>query len=180
MGIDRKFLVKKSLTLYSSLALAAALLFTASAAALSSNVYSSVAGNYSVSFPSPPQENVQTTPAYRIVTHVVKDNDVIYIVAHGDFEVALQADLELDANMDNYVKELHATVASRGPLTFGRGDKTLPAKQFTYQSERLTGKGIVVVDGKSSYLAAATAVKPDNHDVAVNAFVSSFTLAPAK
>ena len=110
----------------------------------------------------------------------MKDNDVIYIVAHGDFEVALQADLELDANIDNYVKELHATVASRGPLTFGRGDKTLPAKQFTYQSERLTGKGIVVVDGKSSYLAAATAVKPDNHDVAVNAFVSSFTLAPAK
>jgi len=51
---------------YSAFALAAALLFAASAAALSSNVYSSVAGDYSVSFPSPPQENVQTTPAYRI------------------------------------------------------------------------------------------------------------------
>ena len=172
--------MKKFLIPYSAFAFAAALLFAAAGAALSPDVYPSVAGDYSVSFPSPPQENVQTTPAYRIVTHVVKDNDVIYIVAHGDFEVALRADLELDANIDNYVKELNASVASRGPLTFGRGDKTLPAKQFTYQSERLTGKGIVVVDDKGSYLAAATAIRPDNHDAAVNAFVSSFRLVPAK
>ncbi len=182
MGIGRKFLVKKSPAPYSSLALAlaAALLFAAGSVAFSLDVYGSKEGDYSVSFPSPPKEAIQTGSNYRIVSHVVSEDNVIYIVAHGDFVVPPPPELELDANIDNYVKELHATVASRGPLTFGRGDKTLPAKQFSYQSERLTGKGIVVVDGKSSYLAAATAVKPNNHDVAVNAFVSSFTLAPAK
>jgi hypothetical protein len=172
--------VKKSLAPYSSLALAAALLLAATGAAFSLDVYPSVAGDYSVNFPSTPKEEVRTTPTYRIVSHAINVDNVIYIVAHGDFQVPPPPELELDANIDNYVKELHATVASRGTLAFARGDRPLLAKQFTYEGDRLSGKGIVVVDGKSSYLAAATALKPYSREEAVNAFLGSFALVPAK
>jgi hypothetical protein len=172
--------VKKFRPSYSSFALAAVLLLAAAGTALSLNVYGSVAGDYSVNFPSSPQENTQSTDAYRIVSHALREDNVIYIVAHGDFVVPPPTEIELDANIDNYVKELHAQVLSRGPLAIGRGDKPLPAKQFIYESDRVTGKGIVVVDGKSSYIAAASALKPNNREAAVNAFVSSFTLVPGK
>jgi hypothetical protein len=172
--------VKKSLAPYSSLALAAALLFAAAGAAFSLDVYPSVAGDYSVDFPSTPKEEVQTTPAYRIVSHAINVDNVIYIVAHGDFQVPPPPEIELDANIDNYVKELHANVLSRGTLAFARGDQPLLAKQFTYEGDRLSGKGIVVVDGKSSYRAAATALKPYSREAAVNTFLGSFALVPPK
>jgi hypothetical protein len=164
----------------SSFALATALLLTAAGAAFSLDVYGSKEGDYSVRFPSHPQENIQSTDAYRIVTHALGEDNVIYIAAHGDFVVPPPPELELDANIDNYVKEIHGQVTSRGPLTIGRGDKSLPAKQFTYESDRLIGKGIVVVDGLSSYLAAASSLKPHSREAAVNAFVSSFKLEPTK
>lgn len=172
--------MKKFLSRYSAFALAAALLPAAAGTALSLDVYGSLAGEYSVNFPSRPQEDVQTTAAYRIVSHVASEDNVIYIVAHGDFVVPPPPDLELDANIDNYVRELHGQVTSRGTLAIARGDKPLQAKQFTYEGEKLVGKGIVVVDGKTSYLAAASALKPNNREAAVNVFVSSFTLVPPK
>ena len=162
----------------SSFALAAALLLAAAGAALALDTYGSEAGDYSVSFPSQPQENTQTTSAYRIVSHAVREDNVIYIVAHGDYTAQLDPELELNANIDNYVKELHAQVLSRIPLAFVRGDRPLLAKQFTYDGDRVAGKGIVVVEGKTSYIAAASAVKPNNREAAVNAFVSSFKLVP--
>jgi hypothetical protein len=179
MGISREFPVKRSLAPYSLLALAAVLLFAAGAT-LSLDVYPSTAGDYFVNFPSTPKEDVQTSANYRIVSHVVSDDNVIYIVAHGDFQVPPPPEVELDANIDNYVKELHANVLSRGTLAIARGDKPLLAKQFTYEGDRLAGKGIVVVDGKSSYLAAASALKPASREAAVNAFLSSFRLVPPK
>jgi hypothetical protein len=160
--------------------LAAALLLAGAATALAPYVYGSTAGDYTVNFPSDPKEDVQTTSVYRIVSHAIREDSVIYIAAHGDFQVPPSPEVELDANIDNYVKELHADVLSRGPLAFARGDQALQAKQFTYESDRLTCKGIVVVDGKSSYLAAATALKPYNREAAVNAFLNSFRLVPPK
>jgi len=87
--------VKKSLAPYSALALAAALLLAAAGAAFSLDVYPSVAGDYSVSFPSIPTEDVQTTPAYRIVSHAMSADNVIYIVAHGDFQVPPPPEIDL-------------------------------------------------------------------------------------
>jgi hypothetical protein len=172
--------VQKFLSRYSTLALAAALLLAAAGMAFSLDTYDSGAGGYSVVFPSPSEENIQTTPNYRIVTHVLREDNVIYIAAHGDYTMQLDPELELNANIDNYVKEIRARVLSRGTLVIARGDKPLLAKQFTYESDQLLGKGIVVVEGKTSYLAAASAVKPNNREKAVSAFVSSFVLVPAK
>jgi hypothetical protein len=165
---------------YSALALAAALLFATGGAALSLDVYGSNEGDCSVAFPSPPKEDIQTSSNYRIVSHVVSVDNVIYIVAHSDFIVPPPPDLELDANIDNYVKEIYATVTSRGRRAIARGDKPLLAKQFSYDGDRLTGKGIVVVQGKSSYLVAASALKPNSREAEVNAFVNSSALVPAK
>jgi hypothetical protein len=172
--------VKKFRISYGSFALAAALLFAAGSAALSLDTYTSEAGSYSVVFPSPSQENIQTTPAYHIVVHVLREDNVIYVAGHSDYAEALDPELELNANIDNYVKQISARILSRGTLAIARGDKPLLAKQFTYESDQLIGRGIVVVEGKTSYIAAASAVKPNGREVAVNAFVNSFVLVPAK
>jgi len=124
---------------------------------------------------------VNTGSNYRIVSHTLKAGDVIYIVAHGDFTEPVKAEIELDANISNYVNEISGShLTSRESLAFARGDRALPAKQFTYDGTRASGKGIVVVDGKSSYLVAAAVVKPYNRDKAVNAFLASFKLVPGK
>jgi hypothetical protein len=171
--------LKQSLSPF-SLALAAVLLLAAAGAAFSLDVYGSKEGDYSVRFPSPPEENIQTTSAYRILTHALNEDNVIYIAGHGDFVAPLDPEQELNANIDNYVKEIHGKVVWRAPLAFGRGDKSLQAREFTYESDRLIGRGIVVVEGLSSYLAAASALKPHNREAVVNAFLRSFKLEPAK
>jgi hypothetical protein len=164
-----------------SFALAAALLLLARGIAVSLEVYGSTAGEYSASFPAPPEENTRTGPNFRIVSHALRANGVIYIVAHGDFTEPVNAEVELDANIVNYVNEIRGSrLTSRGPIAFARGDKSLPAKQFTFDGELLKGKGIVVVDGKSSYLVSAGSMKPDNHEAAVDAFLASFRLVPGK
>ncbi len=171
--------MKKFPALCPAFALATSLLFAAGAVALSASVYGSVAGDYTVNFPIPPDEHVKPGSGFRVVTHVARDDNVIYVAANNDFEVPVPADLEIDADIDNFVKEFSGSVTSRSPLAFARGDRNLPAKQFTYDSDRFNGKGIVVVDGRSSYLVIAAVIKPNNREAAMNAFVSSFKLIPA-
>ncbi len=91
--------------------LAAALLFAAAGAAFSLDIYGSKDGQLfrEISL-ARPQENIQSTSAYRIVSHAVSEDNVIYIAAHGDFVVPPPPELELDANIDNYVKEIHGEV----------------------------------------------------------------------
>jgi hypothetical protein len=52
------------------------------------------------------------------------------------------------------------------------------AIHFSYESDQQSGEGIVAVDGTSSYLVAASSVKPANHPETVHAFLDSFRLEP--
>lgn len=140
--------------------------------------YASNEGNYSVNFPAPPGETVRELGPNKLIAHAMREGNVIYVAAHGDFVQKIDAAAEMNANIDNYAKEVHAKVTSRLPFTMQRGGRTLEGIQFTYDGERQAGKGIVVVDGTSSYLVAASAVKPAHEESAIDAFVNSFRLAP--
>jgi hypothetical protein len=140
--------------------------------------FNSNEGGYVINFPSKPIESVQEFGKNRLVAHVARNGDVIYIAANGDFAEAIKADAEMNANIENYTREINAKVTSRAEITIPRGDRTLTGIQFSYDGEVQDGKGIVVVDGTSSYLVAAGAIKPAEAELAVNAFLNSFRLMP--
>ena len=142
--------------------------------------YASNEGDYTVNFPEAPSETVRDIGPNKLIAHAMRVGDVIYVAAHGDFVETVKADVEMNANIDNYAKEVHAKVTSRLPFTLQRGEKTLEGIQFVYDGERSAGKGIVVVDGTSSYLVAASTIKPAHDEAAVNAFLNSFRLEPKK
>ncbi len=138
--------------------------------------YPSNEGSYSINFPVAPQESVREIGPNRLIARAIRDGDLIYVAAHGDFAEAVKADIEMKLNIENYAREVGATVTSQKPVTIPRGGKTLNGIEFVYDGERLNGKGIVVVDGTSSYLVAASSVKPASHAAAVDAFLNSFHL----
>lgn len=142
--------------------------------------YASNEGAYSVNFPEAPSETVRDIGPNKLIAHAMRVGDVIYVAAHGDFVETVKADVEMNANIDNYAKEVHAKVTSRLPFTMQRGERTLEGIQFAYDGDRSAGKGIVVVDGTSSYLVAASSIKPAREETAVNAFLNSFRLEPKK
>jgi hypothetical protein len=142
--------------------------------------YASNEGDYSVNFPAPPSETVRDIGPNKLIAHAMRAGDVVYVAAHGDFVDKVKPDVEMNANIDNYAREVHAKVTSRLPFTIQRGEKTLEGIQFAYEGERQSGKGIVVVDGTSSYLVAASSIKPAHDEAAVNAFLNSFRLEPKK
>ena|SRR5689334_12336123 len=142
--------------------------------------YASNEGAYSVNFPEAPTETVRDIGPNKLIAHAMREGSVIYVAAHGDFADKIKPDVEMNANIDNYAREIRAKVTSRLPFTLQRGEKTLEGIQFVYDGDRTTGKGVVVVDGTSSYLVAAGSVKPAHEDAAINAFVNSFRLEPKK
>jgi hypothetical protein len=142
--------------------------------------YVSNEGAYTVNFPAAPSETVRDIGPNKLIAHAMREGDVIYVAAHGDFVESVKADVEMNANIDNYAKEVHAKVTSRLQFTMQRGERTLEGIQFVYDGDRAAGKGIVVVDGTSSYLVAASSIKPARDEIAVNAFLNSFRLEPKK
>jgi hypothetical protein len=152
--------------------------FALVAPARAGETYASNEGSYSVNFPSAPEETVREIGPNKLVAHAIRNGDVLYVAAHGDFTAKVDAGTEMNANIDNYTREVKAKVTSRLPFTIERGGRTLEGIQFTYDGDRQAGKGVVVVDGTSSYLVAASSIKPAQEMRAVDEFVNSFRLAP--
>jgi hypothetical protein len=140
--------------------------------------FASNEGGYAINFPTPPVESVQEFGNNRLIAHVARNGGAIYIAANGDFAEAIKPDVEMNANIENYAREINARVTSRAEVTIPRGDRTLTGIQFSYDGAAQDGKGIVVVDGTSSYLVAAGSIKPADEALAVNAFLNSFRLMP--
>lgn len=157
---------------------AVALLLALAHPALALETYPSKEGSYSINFPVIPKETVQEIGPNRLIARAVRAGNVIYVAAHGDFVEAMNPDVEMNANIENYTREIHASVVSRAPVTIPRGVKTLSGIEFAYDGEQQGGRGIVVVDGTSSYLMAASSVKPAREETAVSAFLNSFRLLP--
>ena len=68
------------------------------------------------------------------------------------------------------------TSRRRTQLTTASGEK-LPELEFAYESDKLAGKGIVIVSGRRSILVTAFAVKPNDRGAAIDQFLQSFRLA---
>src|SRR5207249_4811591 len=120
--------------------------------------FTSAQGGYFVSFPAEPRETVETKPEGKIFSYIVRQNDAVYGSSHVDYNSDLDVEQELQANALNFADAVKAPVTSRrrAEVTAGTGAK-LPELEFTYESDKLAGKGIVVVSGRRSILVTAFA-----------------------
>jgi hypothetical protein len=156
--------------------LAAALLLAAGAAA--EVPFTSPEGGYAVSFPAQPRETVETRPDGKIFSYMVRQQDAAYGTSHVEYNADLDIEQELQANAANFAAALQAPVVSRrrAQVTAANGEK-LPDLEFTYESDKLAGKGIVVVSGRRSILVTAFGFKPNDRRAAIDQFLQSFKLA---
>jgi hypothetical protein len=157
--------------------LAAALLLPAGSAA-AQVPFTSAEGGYSVSFPAEPRETVETKPDGKIFSYLVRQDDAVYGSSHVDYNSDLDVEQELQSNAVNFADALHAPVTSRrrAEVATASGAK-LPELEFTYESDKLAGKGIVIASGRRSILVTAFAFKPNDRRGAIDQFLQSFKLA---
>jgi len=139
--------------------------------------FTSPEGGYSVSFPVEPRETVETRPDGKIFSYMVRQNDAAYGTSHVEYKSDLDVEQELQANAVNFADALKAPVTSRQrtQVTAASGEK-LPELEFAYESDKLAGKGIVIVSGRRSILVTAFAFKPNDRRAAIDQFLQSFKL----
>jgi hypothetical protein len=140
--------------------------------------FTSPEGGYSVSFPAEPRETVETRPDGKIFSYMVRQNDAAFGTSHVEYNSDLDVEQELQANAVNFADALKAPVTSRRrtQLTAASGEK-LPELEFAYESDKLAGKGIVIVSGRRSILVTAFAFKPNDRRTAIDQFLQSLKLA---
>jgi hypothetical protein len=82
------------------------------------------------------------------------------------------------ANAVNFADAVKAPVTSRRRTQFiaASGEK-LRQLEFSCESDKLADKGIVIVSGRRSIMAAAFAFKPNDRRAAIDRFLPSFRLA---
>jgi hypothetical protein len=149
------------------------------AAGASSQVpLTSAEGGYSVSFPEKPRETAETKPGGRIFSYIVRQDDAVYGSSHVEYNSDLDVEQELQANAVNFANAVKAPLTSRRRTQFttASGEK-LPELEFAYESDKLAGKGIVIVSGRRSILVTAFAVKPNDRGAAIDQFLQSSRLA---
>jgi hypothetical protein len=139
--------------------------------------FNSAQGGYAVSFPAEPRETVETKPEGKIFSYIVRQPDVVFGSSHAEYNSDLDVEQELQANALNFADAVKASVTSRRrtEITGGNGEK-LPELEFSYESDKVSGKGIVIVSSRRSILVTAFALKPNDRRAAVDRFLQSFKL----
>lgn len=165
-----------------ALAIGLALLVAASQAIAAPFQFASEEAGYSITFPAKPQEEASQENNARTVLNAINHDEGYYAVVHVDHTYDLNADDELDGNISKFTQKIGAPTQLRKKRKFAKAPgEQLPAEEFTFESTAIVGKGIVVVDGRRTYMVVAFATKPHNRKAAVDRFVASFKFkAPPK
>lgn len=140
--------------------------------------FSSADGGYAIAFPIAPKEQLDNKGGMRSVMNTLTHDNAFYGIIHVDYEADFKPNDELESNVNNYLREISATATLRRKTKFtrGPGDK-LSAEEFSYENDKVTGKGIVVVDGRRAYMAAAFGIKPHDRRAKVDQFLKSLKLS---
>ncbi len=101
----------------------------------------------------------------------------VYLALAGatDYNFTVDAEKELAADRDNFVKALNLTAIDSHRYDFQAGDEKLPALAFSMNGETTAGKAIVVVRGNRAYMAVFLYKKgAQDYSAAVDKFLESF------
>jgi hypothetical protein len=143
--------------------------------------FASPEGGYSAVFPTKPMEDIDDNTGYRTVTELADDGITVWATGHTIYTHDIDATAELQANADNFAKEIGGKVLARKSFTFARGrDDKLPALEFTIDSDKLRGKGLTVVEGRRALLIVAVCRKPNDRLADIERFLKTLKIAKLK
>jgi hypothetical protein len=138
--------------------------------------FTSDAGHFSVLMPVAPEETSETTPSehgpYTTHLFIAKDPQNVYLIGWVDYDPSFNFNRqsELDANRDNFVKGVKATLtATRSLMVDG-----YQAIEFSAETDSRVFRSRVYMVGRRPY-QIVVGVPKDSEDVAsVNRFFNSF------
>jgi hypothetical protein len=120
-----------------------------------------------------------------LTTYAIRFEDTILVMGSAlypsDVFVNDSAiETELKGDVDGYVKAISATLTGRKRGVFSAvGGQRLQMVDYTYDSDKLKGRGFVLVSGpRVSCLFAAHAVKPSEKIAVIENFLTSVKIAP--
>ena len=138
--------------------------------------FTSDPGHFSVLMPEVPKEQTETTQSehgpYTTHLFVVRDTANVYLIGWVDYDPSFNFNRqnELDANRDNFVKGINATLTASRTLTLDG----YQALEFTAEKPGRLFRSRVYIVGRRPY-QIVIGVPKDNEDPAlVNRFFNSF------
>src|SRR5918996_398686 len=138
--------------------------------------FTSEPGRFSVLMPSIPKDQTQTTQSehgpYTTHLFVIRDTRNVYLIGWVDYDPSFNFNRqsELDANRDNFVKGINATLLNSRSLTIDG----YQALEFSAETQDRIFKSRVYMVGRRPYQIVIGTPKDQDDPLAVNRFFNSF------
>jgi hypothetical protein len=142
--------------------------------------FDSAAGRFSVMMPEIPEDKVETTPSdhgpYTTHLFIVRDTKNVYLIGWVDYDPSFNFNRqsELEANRDNFVKGISATLTNTRTMTID----TFPVLEFTADTADRTFKSRVYMVGRRPYQIVIGYPKGEDDVAPVGRFFNSFKVNP--
>ena len=142
--------------------------------------YNSVSGRFSVLMPETPEEKTETTPSdhgpYTTHLFVVRDTKNVYLIGWVDYDPSFNfnRNAELEANRDNFVKGINATLVDTRSLNLDG----YPALEFSAETADRTFKSRVYMVGRRPYQIVIGTPKDEPDAASTSRFFNSFKVSP--
>jgi len=139
----------------------------------------SAGSGYSVTFPVQPKKQSSSEKGVNSTIYVVRDGDNIFASSETLYPEIKDVQSELEADLANYVKGINSKLVSERKADFITSAGTpLPARQFTFEGEKLAGKGIAVASDRCTCVVIVIAgnIKPNGENAPNEKFLSSFKI----
>jgi hypothetical protein len=141
--------------------------------------YDSAVGRYSVLVPALPEDKIETTPSdhgpYTTYLSIARDERNVYLIGWVDYDPKFNFNRqsELEANRDNFVKGVKATLTGSRSLTID-GYQVI---EFTADTNERTFKSRVYMVGRRPYQIVIGYPKEDARVAPVTKFFDSFKVS---
>jgi hypothetical protein len=138
--------------------------------------FNSEEGSFSVLMPETPTDKTETTESshgpYTTHLFVVRDTTNVYLIGWVDYDPSFNFNrqAELEANRDNFVKGINATLVSTHPTIIDG----YSALEFTAETEDRIFKSRVYMVGRRPYQIVVGSPKGTDDAAIVNRFFNSF------
>jgi len=141
--------------------------------------FNSALGRFSVMMPKIPEDNVSTVPSdhgpYTTYLFVVRDTPNVYLVGWVDYDPSFNFNRqsELEANRDNFVKGVNATLTGSRTMTIDN----YPVLEFTAETVDRAFKSRVYMVGRRPYQIVIGFPKGESEIAPISKFFDSFKVS---
>lgn len=143
--------------------------------------FNSSEGRFSVMLPGKPEESIDKQNSqhgpYTVHIFTAKAPGEVFLVGWVDYDpnFNFNSQKELEANRDNFVKGLKATILGTTPITLGAN----PGIEFTAENDTAFFRSRVYIVGRRPYQLISVRLKGAQDSPNVAKFFSSFQIVPA-